>query len=30
MKDFIINNWAEIVAFFDKLYAIIKQLLIEE
>ncbi len=29
MKEFIVDNWAEIVAFFDKLYAIIKQLLIE-
>ncbi len=29
MKDFIVENWAEIVAFFDKLYAILKQLLIE-
>lgn len=30
MKAFIIENWADIVKFFDKLYAIIKQLLIEE
>lgn len=29
MKEFIETNWAEIVAFFDKLYAIIKQILIE-
>lgn len=29
MADFIVNNWAEIVKFFDKLYAILKQLLIE-
>ncbi len=27
MKDFIMDNWAEIVAFFDKLYAILKQIL---
>lgn len=29
MKEFIETNWKEIVAFFDKLYAIIKQILIE-
>lgn len=27
MKEFIMTNWAEIVAFFDKIYEIIKQIL---
>lgn len=26
MKEFIMSNWAEIVAFFDKLYFILKNL----
>lgn len=30
MLDWIKSNWAEIVAFFDKLYSIIKQILGEE
>lgn len=29
MKEFIIDNWADIVKFFDKLYAILKQILTE-
>ena len=29
MADFIVENWAAIVAFFDKLYAVLKELLIE-
>ncbi len=29
MADFIVENWAAIVAFFDKLYAVLKQILIE-
>lgn len=28
--EWIKSNWAEIVAFFDKIYAIVKQVLIEE
>lgn len=27
MKEFIMTNWAEIVAFFDKIYEIVKQIL---
>lgn len=27
MKEFIMTNWAEIVAFFDKVYEIVKQIL---
>ena len=27
MKEFIMTNWAEIVAFFDKLYEVLTQLL---
>lgn len=30
MAEWIKSNWAEIVAFFDKLYAILKQILGEE
>lgn len=29
MAEFIVKNWTDIVKFFDKLYAILKQLLIE-
>lgn len=27
VKDWIMNNWAEIVKFFDKFYAIIMQII---
>ena len=30
MADWIKDNWAAIVAFFDKLYSILKQILGEE
>lgn len=27
IKEFIMTNWAEIVAFFDKVYEIVKQVI---
>lgn len=27
IKNFITENWAEIVAFFDKVYAIVKEII---
>lgn len=30
MLDFITDNWADIVKFFDKLYSILKQILGED
>ena len=30
MKEFIIENWADIVKFFDKVYAILKEILTEK
>ncbi len=30
LREFIMTNWAEIVAFFDKIYAIVKEIMGEE